>query len=219
MSVFNYQGGPTYRDFNNRFLNINTLQDNCNNAGVLGLLPGIIGTLQATETVKIILGYKFILSGIILKYDALKLSFEKFKIINTKFCLFQQEDLNYNKIIDSKNYSQSLIKEINVLQLHKLLYEDKSKYTLIDVRSEDEYAVFHLKHSVNIPLKELREQKSLSIGQEGKICLVYCSLDSRSICASNLLIRQGFNIIRVQGGLNAWTNIVNTNTKPLQTFG
>lgn len=204
VSVFNYQGGPSYRDFYNKVKNRNSEIDTCSNSGVLGLLPGIIGTLQATEAIKIILGYKYILSGTILTYSALTLSFSKFKILNTKFVLSPKKHWNRYKH-DKLNL---IIREINVVQLHKLLSSRDLKYILIDVRNQEEYQKNHLIHSLNIPLKQLKTIHYSNINFKNKICFVYCSLDSRSLFASQLLMAQKLNIVRVQGGLNAWKNII-----------
>lgn len=204
ISVFNYQGGPSYRDFYNKVKNEDSEIDTCSNSGVLGLLPGIIGTLQATEAIKIILGYKCILSGMILTYNALTLSFSKFKILNTKFVLSKKQ--HWNKYsFDKLNL---IIREINVVQLQKLLNRKDLKYILIDVRNQDEYKKNHLTHALNIPLEQLKKIHYSNINLENKVCFVYCSLDSRSLFASQLLIAQKLNIVRVQGGLNAWRNII-----------
>lgn len=204
VSVFNYQGGPSYRDFHNKVVNRNSEIDTCSNSGVLGLLPGIIGTLQATEAIKIILGYKSILSGTILTYNALTLSFSKFKILNTKFVLSSKKYWNRY----SYDQPNLIIREINVVQLQKLLNRKDLKYILIDVRNQEEYKKNHLIHSLNIPLKQLKTIHYSNINCKDKICFVYCSLDSRSLFASKLLIAQKLNIVRVKGGLNAWRNII-----------
>nr|YP_009244646.1 molybdopterin biosynthesis protein [Pyropia pulchra]AMK96888.1 molybdopterin biosynthesis protein [Pyropia pulchra] len=204
ISVFNYQGGPNYRDFSKELATEKNAIDTCSNSGVLGLLPGIIGTLQATEAIKIILGYKSILSGYILTYSALNLSFNKFKVINTRFILSKgrpKGKYNYGK-------TNTNIKEINVIQLKKFLNCNNLKYILIDVRNREEYKKSHLIESLNIPLRQLKEIHCSNINLKDKICFVYCSLDSRSLFASQFLIAQKLNIIRVQGGLNAWKNII-----------
>lgn len=204
VSVFNYQGGPNYRNFYSKIKNEENLSNICSNSGVLGLLPGIIGTLQATEAVKIIIGYKSILSGTILTYNALTLSFNKFKIINTKFLVSEKEHCNtsyYNTI-------NAVIKEINVHQLKEILNRRDPKYILIDVRNQEEYNKSHLIQALNIPLKQIKKIQELNINLQDKVCCVYCSLDSRSILASQLLTTQNLNIARVRGGLHAWKNLI-----------
>lgn len=204
VSVFNYQGGPIYRDFYSEVNNKQSAIDTCSNSGVLGLLPGIIGTLQATEAVKIILGYKSILSGAILTYNALTLSSNKFKIVNTKFVLSKKQ--HWNKCY--RNKVNTVIREISVIQLQKFLNHKNPKYILIDVRNQEEYKKSHLIHSLNLPLKQLKKIDYSNIDLQDKICFVYCSLDSRSIFASEFLIAKKLNIVRVRGGLDAWKNII-----------
>lgn len=208
LSVFNYQGGPNYKDLYSENNGNNNREDTCSNSGVLGLLPGIIGNLQATETIKIILGYKSILSGIILEYDALTLSFKKFKVINTSFLLEKSKWECENALIEQG----SKLEEINVLQLQKILNIKNSQYLLIDVRSREEYKSSHLASSLNIPLGQLEKSQYSILDLKKKICFIYCSLDSRSIFASNYLIKQKLRIIRVKGGLNAWHYLITKST-------
>lgn len=66
----------------------------------------------------------------------------------------------------------------------------------------------HLKSAINLPLQNLKEQKYLILDEKDTKCFIYCSLDSRSIFASNFFAKQGFKITRIKGGLNAWINII-----------
>lgn len=112
----------------------------------------------------------------------------------------------------SKQYDYSelntIIEEINVIQLQNLLNHKNLQHILIDVRNQNEYRQNHLTGSLNIPLKQLRKINYSDVNFKNKICFVYCSLDSRSIFASQFLIAQELNVVRVQGGLDAWKNII-----------
>jgi len=205
LSTFNYQGGPKYRDFHNNIETENTTEDTCSNAGVLGLLPGIIGTLQATEAIKIILGYKSILSGVILKYNAMTLSFEKFKIVHTQFLLSQPERQAEKPFVGDRSY---FMQEIDVIEFKNELCRNSLKYIILDVRSREEYQESHLDQAINLPLVDMKKESYSDLHLQDKISFVYCSLDSRSIFAYNFLKRKKFNVIRVKGGLSYWKNII-----------
>nr|NP_053945.1 molybdopterin biosynthesis protein [Porphyra purpurea]P51335.1 RecName: Full=Probable molybdopterin-synthase adenylyltransferase; AltName: Full=MoaD protein adenylase; AltName: Full=Molybdopterin-converting factor subunit 1 adenylase; AltName: Full=Sulfur carrier protein MoaD adenylyltransferase [Porphyra purpurea]AAC08221.1 ORF382 [Porphyra purpurea] len=205
VSTFNYQGGPKYRDFHNNIETENNPEDTCSNAGVLGLLPGIIGTLQATEAIKIILGYKSVLSGIILKYNAMTISFEKFKIIHTQFILSQPKKKIKSLLVGNSSYP---VQEIDVIELQNELYRNSFKYIILDVRSKEEYEESHLDKAVNLPIKDMKKRYYSDLNLQDKISFIYCSVDSRSIFAYNFLRKQEFKVIRVKGGLSSWTNII-----------
>jgi len=215
VSTFNYQGGPKYRDFHNNIEIENTAEDTCSNAGVLGLLPGIIGTLQATEAIKIILGYKSILSGIILKYNAMTLSFEKFKIVHTQFILSPPERKVEEPGVGDKSYS---MQEIDVTEFQNKLCRNSLKYIVLDVRSSEEYKESHLDQAINLPLGDMKKEYYLDLHLQDKISFIYCSLDSRSIFAYNFLKRHKFNVIRVKGGLNSWKNIIGNKKLYVKSF-
>nr|YP_010904152.1 molybdopterin biosynthesis protein [Caulacanthus ustulatus]WCH57403.1 molybdopterin biosynthesis protein [Caulacanthus ustulatus] len=195
MSVFNYKGGPKYSDIYPKSLG---LQDNnCNSTGVIGVIPGIIGILQATEAIKIILGIGKIISGHILIYNGLDTSFKKIKIRPTK-------------INNQKNIDKLLINNQQIFSKYDLKknIEQKANLSIIDVRQKTEFNQKHISNAFNIPLKELEIKKNIKLinklSSTTKI-IIYCSKNSRSIIASQILNKYNIYHCRLQNGLSNWS--------------
>lgn len=152
VSVFNFRGGPTYRCL---FPSIPETHEipNCNEQGVLGVLPGIIGTFQALEVVKIISGVGEVLSGKLMIYNGLESSIYKTSI----------PVVPENKAIDSLADQYAPIycdpeMEISAQQFQQIINTDKF-IQLIDVRSKEEFSKDHLQNALNIPLDELPDRE------------------------------------------------------------
>lgn len=182
ISVFNYQSGPSYQDL---YPEIN--QQNCQpctHGGIIGVIPGLIGIIQATETIKIILGLGEILNNSVLIYNSLDMSFKKtcFNIDNKKKTSSQNTKSN---ICFKKQY-------INVHILFQIIKSDSKKIYLIDIRDKYEYDIYHIKGAINIPLYKLRCNKhinTLKIRCAYKKIIIYCSNYQRSIIASEILYK------------------------------
>uniref|UniRef100_UPI00300273B1 molybdopterin biosynthesis protein n=1 Tax=Anunuuluaehu liula TaxID=3049639 RepID=UPI00300273B1 len=193
ISVFNYKNGPKYSDIYPNNLNLET--NTCNEIGVLGVIPGIIGILQATEAIKIIIGIGEILSGKILIYNAINMSFKKVKIENT----------NKKKVVNKIN--QDKLEETNII----LEYELKNKIAnneniaIIDVRQNREFKIKHIQNAINVPLTKIKQKKNIELINNtfsNKIIVIYCSNNSRSIIASKILNANKINHYRLKDGLN-----------------
>lgn len=190
--VFNYNGGPTYRCLFPEMPSAEEIPD-CNTNGVLGIIPGIIGSLQALEAVKIVTGIGDVLSGKLLIYDGLTQRSRqiRFPVI--------PENLELSSLGDSYRSSCS-VKGISTQEFLKVLNSGK-ELQLIDVRTSAEYQKFHLQHFRNIPLQEL-EQRVDEIKMDGEIYLL-CQSGIRSKKAvtilNNLNIHKAINI---EGGIN-----------------
>lgn len=195
LSVFNYKNGPKYSDLYPE--NLNLENNTCNEIGVLGVIPGIIGILQATEAIKIIIGIGNILSGYILLYNAINMSFKKVKI----------QSINKTKVF--KNINQHKSEETNVISAFQLKYKiaHSEKLAIIDVRQNKEFKIKHIKNAINIPLNTIKQKKNTAIIQKRfsqQTIIIYCSNNSRSIIASKVLHRNKINHYRLQDGLNSW---------------
>nr|YP_009313382.1 Molybdopterin biosynthesis protein [Dichotomaria marginata]SCW21636.1 Molybdopterin biosynthesis protein [Dichotomaria marginata] len=184
VSVFNYQGGPNYNDIypikKNR-LNENT----CNNNGVIGVLPGLIGIIQATETIKIIIGIGNTLNGYLLAYNALHMSFKTLKLRNRYFKSVKSSVKNY-KLFQS-NRKNLLLNIINFK--HKIINELENLY-IIDIRTPYEYQNNHIKNAINIPLRKLQSKENIKIlrkRSKEKLIIIYCNSISKSQIASAIL--------------------------------
>nr|YP_009315019.1 Molybdopterin biosynthesis protein [Scinaia undulata]SCW23474.1 Molybdopterin biosynthesis protein [Scinaia undulata] len=180
VSVFNYRGSLSYKDVYPA-LSSNT-NINCSFNGVLGVLPGLIGLIQATEAIKITLGIGKILNGQLLVYNALKMSFHKTKFRqakNNNTCQYLPKAIDN---LDNNRYKFITVQEIQEIN-HQKLY-------LIDIRTSTEYKIDHLKSAINIPLDKLRKYKNLDtllIRSTNKLVILYCNSYSRSHAASNIL--------------------------------
>lgn len=150
VSVFNYNGGPTYRCLFPQMPKEDEVP-NCNEHGVLGIIPGIIGNLQALETIKVITGIGEVLSGKLLIFDGLQQSYRKIKF------RVQPENLALQILQDHYDWNDpcEIIPTVDVDRLQGLLAE---KRQLIDVRTLQEFEAYHLPGSIHIPLQELDSQ-------------------------------------------------------------
>lgn len=175
VSVFNYQDGPTYRCLYPNAPKPNEVP-NCSEIGVLGVLPGIIGSLQANEVLKIICEFGAVLRGKLLMFDALKMQQLVLNIEKTDeaICTALHADYDFFCGISAP------IHEISLEQLER----DTKKYNLLDVREDWERAEYHI-GGQHIPLGELHVRYSeLNLDKE---LVVYCKSGVRSAKAIALL--------------------------------
>lgn len=204
VSVFNYNSGPTYRCL---FPQPPGPQDapNCSEIGVLGVLPGIIGCLQANETIKIIAGIGEPLSGKLLIFDALTLN------TNILEFLLNEENFNIKELIDYETFcgAGDEIKGITVSGLKKKL-DDKEDIQLIDVREEFEYEICNLGGEL-LPLNSISNK--IDTISKDKPVIVHCHHGGRSAQAINIL-KEKFefdNLLNLKGGIHAWAVEIDKN--------
>lgn len=205
VSVFNYKQGPSYRCLFPEPPDPETAP-NCSEIGVLGVLPGIIGTLQATEVLKLILNLGTPLSGKLLLYDALDQSQHILEV--------QRNEEEVQKVLASKDnfltfdydYFCKLKTdelpddEITVQELKPLL--DKGVVLMVDVRETFEQPEISEFKALNVPLSQLEVQKD-KIPHQGKV-VVFCQSGTRSRQAINYLKNSHSNLINLTGGVKAW---------------
>ncbi len=217
-SVFNYQGGPNYRDLYPEPPPPG-LVPSCAEGGVLGILPGVIGCIQATETIKILLGKGTSLSGRLLLYDAMNMRFRELKlrcdpespkitelIDYEQFCGVPANDHQNEGLEDSVGFQR-----IDVAAAKAKLDGGWAPYVL-DVRRENEASIVTLKFSDRLqPHSEI-----LAIASElpkDRDILVYCKMGGRSAQACDALIEAGFDTARLfnlQGGITSWAKEIDT---------
>ena len=211
LSVFNFtddQGNnrPTYRCLFPKPPAQETAPD-CSQNGVIGVLPGIIGNLQANEVIKVICGVGEVLSGKILMFDALSNQTMQFSVQRNEQAVQQalQNAPNFGSF-DYENFCSSIqqkISEISVVDLHKKL-QDKEKLQLIDVRAVPEFQV-ELPNSVHISLNDLQTNIH-KISSNGSQVVVYCDHGISSAKAVRILQNHHNhkNVFNLTGGLAAW---------------
>ena len=190
VSVFNYQDGPTYRCLYPEPPAYGEMA-NCAEIGVLGILPGIVGTLQANEVIKIITEIGEVLSGKLLMFDALAMQFNTFDI------MVNSENRKIEKLIDY-DFFCGMMKEITSIELKEKI-KLKQDFQLIDVREQEEYQIKNI-GGILIPLNTLEENLD-KISPEKEI-IVHCASGARSKKAANLLKKKGYEkVFNLKNGL------------------
>ncbi len=194
----------------------------CSEAGVFGVLPGTIGTLQATETLKLVLGIGEPLTGKLLLYDALEMNFLTVQLRKNPACKVCGEHPEVSELIDYEDFCNTPIKEqaeqeeqspldITPRQLAERL-RDPIPPLLLDVRQPVERQISDLPGAQMIPLDQLPERlEELHPDQE---MVVFCRAGHRSSRAVELLRAAGFDKVRnLRGGINAWSRDVDPNVR------
>lgn len=194
VSVFNYKGGPTYRCLFPNMPKSDEVPD-CNENGVLGVLPGIIGNLQALETVKVITGIGEVLSGKLLLFDALSNAFQKIR--------FSARSENLEGDALRPNYEFECATDFKAMDAEQFMgLTEYEGLQLIDVRTPKEFIRNHLKIAKNIPLSEL-EFRQNEINFDKKIYVVCQSgMRSKKAIGQLLNVRSDADFINLSGGMN-----------------
>ena len=187
----------------------------CAEAGVLGVLPGIIGLIQATEALKLILGAGETLAGRLLHFDALKMKFREFNLRRDPACPVCGDAPSIFAPIDYEQFCAGPAEDddwfaapqgvptISVRELKSRL-DNKEALTLIDVREPYEYEIARIDGSRLIPLGELETRVS-ELPRTGALVL-QCHSGGRSEHATRLLQEAGFeNVFNLEGGIDAWS--------------
>ncbi len=183
------------------------LVPSCAEGGVLGILPGAIGTIQATETVKLILGIGEPLIGRLLLYDALGMRFREMKLRKDPGCPVCGENPTVTELIDYQEFcgipqasaQAEEVPEITVREVKERL----GKLSVLDVREPHEYEVANIGARL-IPLGELPE-RLVELDRDETLA-VHCKTGGRSARAVKLLREAGFqNVYNVKGGITAWS--------------
>mgnify|MGYP001163270266 CR=1 FL=1 len=187
----------------------------CAEGGVLGVLPGIIGVIQAIEAVKLIVGIGDPLIGRLLHFDALKMKFREFKVRKDPKCPVCSENPTITELIDYDTFcgipqaaaaeaAELPVPEITVEQL-KAKQDAGEKFVLLDVREPYEYDIARIPGSKLIPLGELHSRLSeLDTADE---IVIHCKMGGRSAQAVRELQAAGFGKLwNVEGGITAWAD-------------
>ncbi|MGK7899274.1 MAG: molybdopterin-synthase adenylyltransferase MoeB [Xenococcus sp. (in: cyanobacteria)] len=214
-TVFNYQDGPNYRDLYPEPPPPGMVPS-CAEGGVLGVLPGIIGTIQATETIKIILGAENTLSGRLLLYNAWDMTFRELKLRPNPERPVIEKLIDYQQFcgITQAQEQEMTIPEMTVRELKQLIDSGKDDFILLDVRNPNEYEIAKIEGAVLIPLGEIESGAGVTKVQElanGHRVIAHCKLGGRSAKALAILKESGIEGINVKGGINAWSQEIDSN--------
>jgi sulfur-carrier protein adenylyltransferase/sulfurtransferase len=191
------------------------LVPSCAEGGVLGVLPGIVGCIQAMETIKLILGKGRPLIGRLLLFDALGMKFRELKLRKNPECPVCGEHPTITKLIDYEQFCgirgeehmpEIRVPEITPVELKKLMDEGKAP-VLVDVREPHEFEICRIPGSTLIPLGEVpARMNELNTADE---IVVHCRSGARSAKAVDFLMKSGFRKIKnLQGGILAWSDQV-----------
>ena len=190
------------------------LVPNCAEAGVLGVLPGVMGAIQATEAIKLLTGMGALLTGRLLAYDALTMSFNEFKFARRRDCAVCGEQPTIHSpqdsVVQCNVPTRIPIDNISATQLRELLQATTTlSYQLVDVREPYEFATGHLANSINLPLATLAAD--LAALDQSKHVVFICRSGVRSQQACVLARQQGItSTVSLAGGLQQWNDNVAT---------
>lgn len=217
-TVFNYQGGPNYRDLYPEPPPPGMVPS-CAEGGVLGVLPGVIGTIQATEAIKIILGAPDTLSGRLLLYNAWEMRFRELKLRPNPIRPVIEKLIDYEQFCGipqakaQEAAEQQKMTEMTVVELKTLLDSNADDYILIDVRNPNEYQIAKIPNSVLIPLPDIENGSAIPKIKElvnGYRLIAHCKMGGRSAKALAILKEAGIEGINVKGGISAWSREVDS---------
>ena len=215
-TVFNYEGGPNYRDLYPEPPPPGMVPS-CAEGGVLGVLCGIIGTIQATETIKIILGQGTTLSGRLLLYNALEMKFRELKLRPNPVRPVIEKLIDYEEFCGipqakaEEAKRQMEIQEMTVQELKELLDSGADDFVLLDVRNPHEYDIAQIPGAVLVPLPDIESGQGIDRVKElvnGHRLIANCKLGGRSAKALDILKEAGIEGTNVKGGITAWSREV-----------
>jgi len=184
----------------------------CSEAGVLGVLPGIVGTIQANETIKLILGIGDSLKNRLLSLNALKMDFKEYKVqkdINCPVCGENptiKELIDYEEFCGLKNLDENFtILEISIQELKKLL-DEREDIQIIDVREQIEEGLALIKNAKNIPFSNLIDR--IDEINSSKKTIITCKIGLLSLQAIVKLKQAGYKgeLYSLKGGVTSWVN-------------
>jgi sulfur-carrier protein adenylyltransferase/sulfurtransferase len=207
VSVFDASEGPCYRCLFSQPPPPYSVKS-CEEAGVLNIMPGIMGAIQANQAVGIILGKGTPLIGRLLVFNGLDNTFDEVKFRKNSSCVVCGPNPTITELIDYEEFCGTKQKEV-VIDVDMTPRELEAsidagrKLILLDVREPFEYALCHLESSTLIPVDQLSNRlKELDLNDE---IVVYCHVGIRSSGAVSLLRKNGFaNVKNLTGGIDAW---------------
>jgi molybdopterin/thiamine biosynthesis adenylyltransferase/rhodanese-related sulfurtransferase len=191
----------------------------CAEGGVLGVLPGIIGCIQATEILKLALSKGSTLIGRLLLFNALDMKFRELKLRKDPQCPLCGENPTIKELIDYEQFCgvtpapampESNPDDVSVQEMKRALDDQNLNIKVLDVRENDEYQIAHVKGTTLLPLSELGSRfTELDPNQQ---YYIHCKSGIRSMKALNFLREQGFKYLKnVKGGIGAWSDEIDSN--------
>ncbi len=209
-SVFDARHGPCYRCLYPEPPSPGAVPS-CAEGGVLGVLPGIIATVQATEAIKLLTGIGEPLIGRLLLYDALAMDWNEFKLKKDPDCPVCGDAPSIRALIDYDRFcgfeprQAPAIEPLRAQALAEALAHG-DELLLLDVRERDEFSKASIEGATLIPLDELEERLGELADWRGKRVVVHCKTGPRAERAGRILQRAGFeDVLQLDGGIDAWS--------------
>lgn len=212
-SVFDAKHGPCYRCLYPEPPPPGEVPS-CAEGGVLGILPGIVGLIQATEIIKLILGKGKTLIGRLLAFNALDMKFKEFKLRKDPDCVICSDHPTIKSLIDYEEFcglgrGEEAEKrpeegiEISPQEVYTMLQNGR-KFLLLDVREPNEFDICHIKEAKLVPQWDIKNiLNRLDLTEE---IVTYCHRGMRSLNAARFFREMGFNKVRsMSGGIDAWS--------------
>ncbi len=215
-SIFQFEGQASVFNLNSNSPNYRDLVPSppppgmvpsCAEGGVLGVLPGIIGTIQATETIKLITGMGTSLDGRLLVFDALKMSFRELTLEKSNPPIVINELIDYEYFCGTNQISS--VDSISVFELKQLIQNSNSTILLVDVRTVLERQLAVIPNSISIPLASIKDGSKIEFLKKivkGRKLIIHCKKGPRSIQAIHELRKYDVQAFNLDGGIEAWSN-------------
>jgi adenylyltransferase/sulfurtransferase len=193
------------------------LVPSCAEGGVLGVLPGIVGTIQANEVIKVILGAEGILLNRLLLFDAWKMRFRELKLRKNPDCPLCGTNPTIKELIDYEEFcglnaptEMQVLEEITATELNDLI-KNNPEVQIIDVREPHEYEIAKIPNTKLIPLSQIvARAKEID---SSRMAILHCKGGVRSAKAIADLQVSGFQgrLVNLKGGITAWSDEVDAN--------
>lgn len=217
-SVFAMKDGPCYRCLFPEPPPPGSVPS-CAEGGVIGVLPGIIGLVQATEAIKVILGIGETLVGRLMLYDAMAMKFRQVKLKRNPACPVCGDNPTVTELIDYEEFcgvpkagaeeeEKDEAMEISVTEVKERM-DRGDDFLLIDVRETQEYEICKIEGAKLIPLSEF-ETRFAEIPQDADV-VIHCKMGGRSMNAQHFLLSKGYSkVLNMTGGITAWSHEVDS---------
>ncbi|MDE0886013.1 MAG: molybdopterin-synthase adenylyltransferase MoeB [Myxococcota bacterium] len=212
-SVFDARVGPCYRCLYPEPPPPGTVPS-CEEGGVLGVLPGMVAIIQATETVKLLTGIGESLAGRLLAYDALRMEWNEFRLMKDPECPVCGDHPTVTELIDYQGFCgfgpadevTAPLVQVRATEAEERLGNPDSAMLLLDVREPEEVAQASIEGSVPIPLGEIEARVGEIADWRQRPVVVHCHHGGRSAQACRKLIELGFEEVEnLDGGIEAWS--------------
>ena len=219
-SVFDSRVGPCYRCLYPEPPPPG-LVPSCAEGGVIGILPGIVGLIQANEVIKLVLGKGESLVGRLLLFDALSMKFREMKLRKDKACPICGDNPTITELIDYEEFcgirpveesANDAEMEIAVEQVKQML-DSGHGFKLIDVREPSEYEICKIAQATLIPLGDIeaKDPEKLNGLSPDEEIVLHCKAGVRSMKALKVLEEMGFsNLKSMRGGINEWSEKIDS---------